>query len=71
VFSFAAMGVLDFVQTEWAKAVSDRLVLWSSFTAAVMFLLSACVVRAYVQDRRVIAAAFAGAFAGTFLAMQR
>lgn len=66
---FATMTVLDMVYAFWMLATAERSPALAGLHATIIILLSGVVTRAYVDDKRMLVPAAAGAFFGTWLAI--
>lgn len=69
VLVFAAMMATDFIWARWMNAVAEKNALAASFWTTGTILLGAFVVVSYVKDKRLVWAAAAGGFFGTYVSM--
>ncbi len=70
VLVFLAMTGLDFAYGEYTKAAADRRIYPASTWAVILYVLGAFVMLNVVGNAWCIAAAAAGAFAGTWLSIR-
>lgn len=70
MIAFVAMVVLDFVWVIYTRSIVEKHPFRASCTAALMQLLTAVVVLAYVAEPTAVAGAMLGAFSGTWIAMK-
>jgi hypothetical protein len=69
--AFAAMFILDWVYAVYTRRVAEGRALPAASYAAVLYAISGSLTLAIVHDPRLLPAAIAGAFAGTYFSVRR